>query len=104
MLCLDDNYEIKYPDFECKAIYPPETRTRIVSDYLQFYSFDNFTVGGDGQTNVIINPINTKIDSQQLEDFKNQTKQLIDSLGVSHQIFNYKIIGLEDLTYDQFNN
>ena len=101
VLCLDKYAEVKYPDFECQDILPPETRLRIVADYLRFFEFDNFTAFVDAKDYTVIhlNPATTTQSKNQEALITTELKTRISSLGVSPEYFKYQFLTQEDLDY-----
>ena len=101
ILCLDEYSEIRYPNFECQDTLPPETRFRIVADYLRFFEFDDFTVSVDAKDYSIIrlNPATANSSDNQEELMVAELRNKISSLGVSAEYFNYQFLTQEDLDY-----
>lgn len=101
VLCLDETTEILYPDFKCKAAYPKETRYKIAADYLRYFDFNYFStsVDEDDPTTIRINPAEYSITDEQKESYIQETKDAIESLGISSELFKYKIITPSDLNY-----
>lgn len=101
-LCLSE-YETKvYTEFECKDLYDQTTRNAIVAKYLPYFNFDYFSayMNPSNIFEIIINPIGgdtiNDIDSNLYIDM---VKEKISSIGISPEIFEYRIISLEEITY-----
>lgn len=89
VLCLDNNADIIYSDFNCRSTYPENTRYRIAKDYFNFLEFDGFTVAIDEQAPSTINIIPAT--STNPDDALVTVKSTLESLGLSPDIFNYHI-------------
>lgn len=92
ILCLDDSADQIYPNFDCRTTYPDDTRPRIVADYFNFLTFNNFTATIDQQNPLQINitPM-SDVSDPILDSYLAKVKSTISSLGVSPTLFTYRI-------------
>lgn len=91
-----------YSDFECIDNYDNDGQKQIVSEFIKYSDFQYFTPfikQQDYNGTVYINPINLDADKETTEEYVNQTKEYIDSLGISSDIFNYKVLQPEDINH-----
>ena len=93
VLCLDENSQIIYPDFNCQSLYPADTRQRIATDYLPFFEFNTSSAAIDSKDPTIINitPVTTDTNLTD-ETYITEIKSAISSLGVSPTLFQYHVI------------
>ncbi len=102
VLCLDDNYDIIYPEFDCKAAYPPETRRQIASDYLKFFDFDYFSayIEPKNPSTIVISPsVSYDNDDETKARYIDEVKSAVESLGLSPDSFTYYVRTAEDVNY-----
>lgn len=101
-LCLSE-YETKvYPEFECKDLYEQTTRNAIVAKYLPYFNFDYFSayVNPSNIFEIIISPIGSDtINDIDSNSYIDMVKEKISSIGISPEIFEYRIISLKEITY-----
>ena len=100
VLCLEDETQIIYPNFKCHSSYPKDIRQRIATDYIRFMEFDDFSITLDDNdpTQININPIIDVSDGIN-ESYISQVKLSIQSLGISPDLFKYRIVKKTDLNY-----
>ncbi|MBR2839992.1 hypothetical protein IKE82_01525 [Candidatus Saccharibacteria bacterium] len=93
VLCLDDPTTIIYANFDCRSSYPDDTRQRIVQDYFNFLTFNDFTASISDQNRSIIN-LTPAADSVNIdsESYITSTKSTIKTLGISPDLFEYRIL------------
>ncbi len=92
ILCIDDPSQIIFPTFQCSSDYPPDTRLKIVKDYLSFFEFDVFStsIDKDNPHQINLKGFHRAID--HLDDSHiAQVKNAISSLGISPDLFTYHI-------------
>lgn len=100
VLCLSEEMDKIYPNFKCQASYPQETRFKIVADYLKYLDFNYFSAfTDDSLTKIIINPTEYSPTDEEKASYLQETKNAIESLGISPEIFTYEVSSPSDLTY-----
>ena len=99
VLCLDENTEKIYSNFNCKDNYPSETRRNIVASYLKYFDYDDISMTVDNVNPSVINitPKKYNINDSERKAFVEKTKEAVESLGVSSSIFEYHILELRHL-------
>ena len=92
VLCLEDETQIIYPNFDCHSNYPNNTRQHIVNDYFNFISFDDFKVNIDNQnfSQITIIPSSSSTETDN-ETYLSSVKSTITSLGISPDLFEYHL-------------
>lgn len=100
-LCLGEYEEKIYSEFNCKDIYDQTTRNVIVSKYLSFFGFENFSAFIDltEPYDVRINPIAGDISGGDSRLYINMIKEKISSLGISPEMFRYSVVQPEEIDY-----
>ena len=98
-LCIKDPSNIIYPDFNCKDTYSQKTRNAIAAKYLQFFKFDQFSAGIESKNYNLVNIFPNNFSYVDKDTFLKETKQAIQSLGISPELFEYHIMRPEDITY-----
>ena len=95
VLCLDDHSEKIYKDFDCRDLFPSNARRTIVFDYLNYFQFNNFGVfttrKADSSTIYIDVDPTIDLPSSVEQSYIQETKEAVRSLGVSPELFEYKI-------------
>lgn len=101
ILCIDEQSEIIYPNFNCKSSYQPDIRQRIATDYIKFMEFDTFSIAIDDSdpTQININPI-VDVTNEIAKEYITQVKTSIQNLGISPELFKYHVIQKASLNYD----
>ena len=94
VLCLDDPAEIIYPDFKCRDGYSVNIRDILASRYLKYFNFTRFNIGfsDDDRNQLNIYAFSNDIDEATQESYVSEVKSAISSLGISPDIFNYRIL------------
>ncbi len=94
ILCLDDNSEKIYLDFDCHESSAYNTRQNILSNTLNYFRFDNFSAylntKGPG-TIIIYVPAIYKNDETMKTKCIEEVKSTIESLGISSDLFTYYV-------------
>ena len=91
-LCLDDESQIIYPNFDCHSIYPNDARYQIAQSYIKLLKFNTFSVAIDSDNPHQINLFRyTRIIDTLNESHIAEVKQAISSLGISPELFVYHI-------------
>lgn len=93
ILCLDDDSEVIYPDFDCRDDYPSDIRVNIASGYIGYFNFRDFHAYPDEKDHSVIRIVPhtlTPSDSDKT-DYINRAKEAIDSLGVPSSLFKYEV-------------
>lgn len=105
--CLNDSDEIIYKDFNCKDQYGPTIYNGIAIKYLDNLSLGNdaFSLSVDDEdiSTLYITPaedVSAKTSQQYIE----QTKNKVKSMGIPPNIFEYKITDTSNLTHDIYDN
>ena len=101
VLCLDEYSEKIYPDFNCRDLFGSDIRQTIVSNYLKYFNFNYFTAFSDSNdlSLVDINPIDFNIDDDTKSQYIQEVKSAVKSLGISPDLFTYKVLQQSDLNY-----
>ena len=101
VLCLDDKTERIYPDFQCQDGYPSTVRSSIANIHLKYFDFNYFTAFVDSNDFglININPVNFNTDDATKAQYIQTVKDAVDSLGISPDIFTYRVLQLSDLNY-----
>ena len=94
ILCLDDNAEKVYPDFDCRDEYPDSTRRDIATSYIGYFDFGDFHAFTDqnDKTAIGITPYSPDITEDQKASYIRRTKEAVSSLSVSPDLFNYLVL------------
>ncbi len=97
-LCITDPNNIIYPDFNCTDIYGQKTRNAIAGKYLRYFDFDGFGAGvSQNLDEITIVPAVFGASDEQ--SFIEQTKTAIGSLGISPELFTYRIMQAEEYNF-----
>lgn len=103
VLCLDEASEIIYTNFDCQESPVYTSRQEIVSKMLDYFEFDNFTPiysFDNGSNDIEISPYTfEELDSSTKESYIQQVKDAIASLGISPDIFTYRVMNPEEIRY-----
>ena len=102
IFCLDDPEDIIYPNFKCEDDFGTAGRLEVVSDFINYFNFNYFSPSYSSlsQSNEIkIYPFNFNQDNTTKESYIQQTKNAIDSLGISPDLFEYRVMSAEDINY-----
>lgn len=102
VLCLDNQEDVIYPDFRCKDGYSSNVRLKIAGYYVKYFGFDYFTAFADSSdlSLININPINFDVDTATKNSYIAEVKDAISSLGISPDLFTYKVLQQSDLDYN----
>jgi len=100
VLCLNDQNEIIYPNFQCEDNHSSDIRLDLASYYLRYFDFNYFSAFlDDSLTKVNINPTEYSPTESEKEFYLEETRNAIESLGISPGLFTYEIIVPQDLNY-----
>lgn len=102
ILCLKEKADVIYPGFECQDSPDYSTRQKIAAKALALFDFDYFSVYPDPSdpNKIIINPSVTYENSEAVKaKYIKETKNAIESLGISPEIFNYYVLTTDDAEY-----
>ena len=93
VLCLDNYSEKIYPDFNCHDLFGSNTRQVIVSRYLPYFNFNDFTASISQDLNTIgILPLrNGSVTDEIANSYIERTREAIASLGISPDLFEYTV-------------
>lgn len=92
-----------YPNFDCKdtsSLNP--SQLSIVESFLPYMSFNYFSVSINSQednTEIQIYPTQFDLDDTTKKSYIEQTKQAVNSLGVSPDLFSYRFMNFQDYDY-----
>ena len=93
VMCLANERDKIYPDFDCKSDYGQLTYNVIAKKYLDWFDFDNFflKVSDDYQKIELV-----VVGGREYEDEKyvNMVKEKLESLGIYPGIFEYEVVDL----------
>ena len=90
------------PDtINCEDLDSQPSHFDIAARYLEFFNFDNFSVfiKRDEPSKIYINPIKYSITDGDKKTYLQEIKGIIQSLGISPDLFTYEIIQPSDLNY-----
>ena len=102
VLCLIDQSQIIYPEFDCKSSYNSLTYNSIAKHYLEPLSnedFGFFEMDNDDYHDVTILRRNKAKSNDELIQ---EAKDLVTSLGIPPSIFKYKVLEQEDAYIIQY--
>ena len=95
VLCLDDQADKIYPDFDCQELFPQDARRSIVFSYLKYLKFNDFSLFPTQKPNSSIIYIDVDptldISTDTEQSYIQETKKAVSSLGISPELFEYKI-------------
>lgn len=85
----------------CKDLASQPSKYDIVSRYLKLFNFNYFStfIKNDEPSKVYINPTKRDVSEAETNSYLQETKNTIESLGVSPDLFTYEIIKPSDLNY-----
>ena len=102
LFCLDNSDDIIYPNFECEDDFGAAGRLEVVSDFINYFNFNNFSPSYTYLSNsnkINIYPYDYNISTITKESYIAETKNAISSLGISPDRFTYYVISPEDINY-----
>ncbi len=102
ILCLDENSEKIYPNFDCHESADYSSRQKIVSSMLNYFYFDYFSpyLNPNGAGTVIISPsVTYDNDDQTKATYIEEARDAIKSLGISPDTFTYYVRTAADVNY-----
>lgn len=101
-LCLGDEEEKIYPDFICKDIYEPNTRHAIVANYIGYFDFKYFSafLYFDNPDTIVIGPASYDNDKSTEDQYINEVKNAVESLGFSPDSYKYHVRTAADIDYN----
>ncbi len=102
ILCLDDNSEKIYSNFDCHESSDYYTRQKIVANTLGYFYFDYFSAYLDpnGPGTVIISPsVTYDNDDATKTQYIEEVKTTIKTLGISPDLFTYYVRTAADVNY-----
>ncbi|MCR5699972.1 MAG: hypothetical protein K6G49_00865 [Candidatus Saccharibacteria bacterium] len=99
-MCLSKD-QIIYQDFNCKDKYNQKGQNIVTAEFLKYFTFNQFTpiLRNSDLSTVYINPVSFDINDNTKQSYIQETKDAISSLGISPDIFKYKVQSLDDLDY-----
>ena len=91
ILCVEPADAI-YPDSNCKNSSSYSTRNMIVRNTLGYFDFNGFDVSfsDDGSSTINISPSSSSVNNAST--YIQETKNAVSSLGISPELFTYRII------------
>ena len=86
---------------DCTDAKGQTSRNKIVSDYLGYFDFEYFTayMDEDSTPTITISPIDLNATETTKKLYINKIKEAIQSLGISPDLFKYKVLTQADMTY-----
>lgn len=101
VLCAQGETEVIYSNSNCRDIYGQITRNSIAAHYLTYLNSSDFSayIFDDDLTTVIIYVDAESIDTSREQEVVSITKERIRKLGVDPELFKYRFMTLDDLTY-----
>ncbi len=102
VLCLDEDTEAVYKDFDCKSSDDSSTREKVVQAYLKYFKFDYFTayVKPDDAGVIVISPAITYENSEETKaKYIDEVKESIESLGMHSDAYEYYVRTAKDVNY-----
>ncbi len=94
ILCLDENSEKIYPNFDCHESSEYDTRQNIISNVLNYFQFDNFSAylntKGPGTIIIYVSAIYENDETMKTKCIE-EVKTTIESLGISSNLFTYYV-------------
>ncbi len=103
ILCLDDNSEKIYPNFECHESSDYYTRQEIVANTLGYFYFDYFSAYLDPnkQDTIIISPsVTYDNDDATKAKYIEEVRTAVETLGISPDSFTYYVRTAADVNYN----
>lgn len=97
LLCLTDPADIIYPNFSCTDIYTQNTRNSLVEQFIKFQQFDGFIAWVEDYDTVVIVP--NDFNQIESERFIADAKDFVYSLGISPDLFNFRIMQAEEYNF-----
>ena len=102
VLCLDNDAQIIYKNFDCKSSSDKSIKQKIVSTYLGYFRYDYFSVyiDPDDPNTVVIGPSITYENSAETKAaYIDEVKKSIESLGISSDTYKYYVRTARDIDY-----
>ena len=102
VLCLDDDTEKVYENFECKSSDNASIRDTVVSSYLGRFRFEYFSAYFDPEkpNTITISPsVTYDNDEATKKGFVNEVKLSIESLGIPSSRYEYYVRTAADVNY-----
>lgn len=101
--CLNKLDQIIYPDFTCHDSYDSTIYNGVVAKYISYLSNDHFSlfVSNTDISVLYINPIDSNFESHK-QNYIEQAKDTIKSLGVPSEIFSYHFPDYSNQSYDYY--
>lgn len=97
-LCVADETNVIYSDFDCTDIYSQTTRNSIISKYLKYVEFDDFMAStGQNIDDITIFPVDFNRVNE--DDFIKQTKEAVRSFGISPDLFSYRVLSADEYNF-----
>lgn len=96
-LCLTDPADIIYSDFSCTDVYSQNTRNSLVEQFIKFQQFNGFIAWIENYDTVVIVP--NDFNQVDAERFMADAKDFVRSLGISPDLFNFRIMQAEEYNF-----
>ena len=104
VLCLENEADLTYKNFNCKSSDNKTIRDKIAPAYLGFFHYEYFSTYIDEKNNpstIIISPSVTFENSEQTKaQYINETKESVKSLGLSPDKYQYYVRTAADVNYN----
>lgn len=103
VLCLDGFDEKIYEDFRCVDTKEDEEERRLmVATVVEKIDFEDYSViMAEGRKVITIESLpNIAVDNEKRDEYISQVKQVINDLGVSPEMFEYRVMTPEDYVND----
>lgn len=104
VLCLEDDEEIIYQDFDCKSSDDKSIKEKIVAAYLKLfnseYEYFSAYISQDDASKIVISPsVTYDNDEATKAKYINEVKASIESLGMPSESYTYYVRTADDVNY-----
>jgi len=104
VLCLEDDEDIIYKDFECKSSDDKSVKEKVVAAYLKYfnpdYEYFSAYISQDDASKIVISPsITYDNDEATKTKYINEVKASIESLGMPSENYTYYVRTADDVNY-----
>ena len=103
VLCLDENTEVIYENFQCKSSEGANIRHMAIAAYLKLFKYEYFSayVKTDDPSTIVISPsITYDNDNATKAKYINQVKTSIASLGLYSNNYKFYVRTAKDVNYE----
>ena len=97
-LCIKNPSDIVYSDFDCVDTYSQKTRNSLVTQFIKYYQFNGFIAWVENDETVVIVPNDFNV--VDAERFVGDARTAVESMGISSDLFEYRIMRAEDYNYN----